>query len=179
MWICWAILTYVSFGEKPLIAPVELYYSSANDNYIITWPVYYLANIGCLFGHCWPLFAQFKGGKGASCFMGTIIGASWGLGFGAALLYYFPMLKKCKYQSLTMIGMGIIEIIVTWIWAILCMTGVISGGWQWFVMYGPTLNPSWHYALIVTVIVIIMILRHHENIKRLINGTERKITWMK
>ena len=35
------------------------------------------------------------------------------------------------------------------------------------------------YAIVMTIIVTIMIIRHHENIGRLRAGTERKIKWLK
>ena len=179
MWICWAILTFVPFGDKPLIAPVDLYYTAEGANYIIQWPVYFLAAFGCVIGHCWPVFYQFKGGKGASAFMGTICGASWGLGMGVAAIFYFPILKKTKMVSLTMIIFSALIVVLTWVWVILVMTGVIPDGYQWFVCYGPTLNPTWHYALIVTLSTFIMDYRHKGNIKRIINHEERKISWMK
>jgi len=178
MWICWAILTFVPFGDKPLIATTAVYYTAENANYIIQWPVYYLAAFGCLIGHCWPIFYKFKGGKGASAYMGTTLGSTWGLGFLPAGIFYFPILKKTKMVSLTMIIYSAIQLLVMWLWVILVMTHVVPDGWQWFVMYGPSLNPTWHYALIITVMVIIMDARHHANIGRILRHEERKITWM-
>ena len=60
-----------------------------------------------------------------------------------------------------------------------CSVKVIPGDLAWLPMYGPALNPNWVYATVVTILGIIMVLRHHENIARIRNGTERKITWMK
>ena len=144
LYICWAILTFVPFGDKPLLATTAVYYTADNANYIIQWPVYYLAAFGCLIGHCWPVFYKFKGGKGASAYMGTILGSSWGLGFVPAGLFYFPILKKNKMVSLTMIIFSAIQLVVTWLWVILCLTHVVPDGWQYFVMYGPSLNPTFH-----------------------------------
>lgn len=180
MWICWAILTYAPCRGVTVCAPTEVYFSGMTAPYLVKWPVYLLANVGCILGHCWPLFANFKGGKGVSNFMGTIIGASWGLGWVPAGLWYFPCLKKCKYVSLTSITMGIIASIFAWVWTVLVMTGSIPHGFEWIVGYGATINVStWHYALIVTLMAGLMIARHHENIKKLREGTERKIKWMK
>ena len=69
--------------------------------------------------------------------------------------------------------------VVNWIWAILMMTGVIPHDFVLFPMYGPTLLPGWVFALCMTVCAILLIIRHKENIKRLKEGTERTITWMK
>ena len=89
------------------------------------------------------------------------------------------ILKKTKMVSLTMIIYSAIQLVFVWTWAILLLANVIPQGWQWFVMYGPSLNPTWHYALIVTAMVIIMDARHHANIGRILRHEERKITWMK
>ena len=100
MWIAWAILTFVPFGDKPLIASTAVYYTEANKDYIIQWPVYVLVNLGCFLGHCWPCFDHFKGGKGVSAFMGMILGSTWGFGWVPSVIFYFPTLKKCRYVSM-------------------------------------------------------------------------------
>ncbi len=178
MWICWAILTYANFGDKPLMVSSSAYFSGLKGTYLVQWPVYWLAPLGCMIGHCWPCFANFKGGKGVSNFMGTTIGASWGLGFVPAFLY-FPILKKTKYVSATSISMGCILTIFAWTYAVLVMTNSIPNGYQSIVGYGPVFIFSWHYALIITFMAVLMIYRHRSNIQKLRDGTERKIKWMK
>ena len=178
MWIAWAILTFVPFGEKPLVASTITSFSVEGKDYIIQWPVYLLANLGAIFGHCWPCFDHFKGGKGVSAFMGTILAASWGLGWVPGI-FYFVLLKKTKMVSLTSILMGIIVTAWTWIWIILVALHVIPDGYQWIVGYGNTINVSHYvYGIVITVMACLMIIRHHANIVRIKNGTERKIKWM-
>ena len=46
------------------------------------------------------------------------------------------------------------------------------------INWGPMLYMNYVYAIVMTIIVAIMIYRHHENIGRLKAGTERKIKWM-
>jgi len=177
MWIAWAFLTYVNFGDKPLVCSTIEYFHGGND-YVIKWPVYLLANLGAALGHCWPCFNHFKGGKGVSAFMGTILAASWALGWIPGLLY-FAILKKTKYVSLTSMLIGVISSCMAWIWAILVLCNVLPDGYQWFVCYGPTINAaSYVYAIVITLMTILMIVRHKANIERLRNGTERKIKWM-
>ena len=178
MWICWAILTFVPFNGTPLLISTREYYLGTDVNYLVKWPVYLLANLGSVIGHCWPIFYKFKGGKGVSAFMGTILGASWGLGWVPATIWYFPCLKKTKYVSFTSITMSIVASISAWIWAILILTGVVQGSWCYFPFYGATINCSWHYALIITIMSIIITYMHRTNIQRLRAGTERKIKWM-
>ena len=164
---------------RGLICKVTDYYKpGVNSCYAIQWPVYYIVVVGTMFGHCWPIFAGFKGGKAASQFMGITIFSSWMLGLLPGF-FYFATLKWKKYVSLSAILQAIFVSIVTWIWVILVLTIPALRNICWLPMYGPLLNPDITYACTVTVIGAVMIARHHENIKRLREGTERKITWMK
>ena len=177
IWICWAILTFIPFGSKPLLATITQHYSGLDKDFIIQWPVYWLAPLGTIIGHCWPLFASFKGGKGVSSFMGIACGTSWLVGFLPGLSYLL-FLKLKKYVSLASIIEALLIPVCFWIWAILNMTNVISG-YEWLASYGKTLDVDYVAAIIITIMGIIVIWRHHENISRLKTGTERKITWMK
>ena len=40
------------------------------------------------------------------------------------------------------------------------------------------LKPSLYFNLAIILITILLIFRHRENVKRIINKNERKITWM-
>lgn len=181
MWICWALLTFVPLYKGTGLCPqisdgIDNF--GLNSAFPVAWPVYWLAAVGCLIGHCWPIFAKFKGGKGVSCFMGTIVGASWLLGIIPGL-FYFLLLKWKKYVSLASILESVIATVFAWTWSILCMTKVIPHNLYGLPMYGSTLLASWVYASVITVMAAILIVRHLTNIKRLKDGTERKIKWMK
>ena len=191
LYICWAILTFAKFdysgiqsdnallfGNNPLIADVKTYYTEANKLYAIVWPIYWLAPLGCMIGHCWPIFAGFKGGKGVSCYMGTLCGTTWMLGVVPGL-FYFLILKWKKYVSLASILVSILGAVFAWTWSILCMTGVIPHDLLKLPSYGPNLNLNFVYASVVTVMSIVLIIRHRANIARIKAGTERKISWMK
>lgn len=178
IWICWAILTFIPLGDKALMPTAELSVHGLTEGYIVEWPAYWIAPFGCLIGHCWPVFAQFKGGKGVSNFQGTVCGTSWLLGFLPGF-FYFLNLKLTKMVSLTGIIQGCIISLFFWIWAILRLAGVIPADISLLPSYGPTLEVNWVAAIVVTLMAGIMIWRHHENIARIKAGTERKITWMK
>lgn len=56
-----------------------------------TWVIVLTAALGVL-GHCWPLFAQFRGGMGIATFGGALFATNWisafvGLGLLLALLF--------------------------------------------------------------------------------------------
>lgn len=178
LYISWLILTRAPIYQgSSLCATVEETYYGINTH-IIKWPIYWLTTIGCMIGHCYPIFAGFRGGKNAASFAGIILGASWSIGLLTAMVF-FIVLKWKKYVSLGSILGSIFGSILSWIWAILLMTGVIPANMMWIVTYGICLDCSWLFALMVTLGSLLLIIRHIENIKRLKNGNERKITWMK
>ena len=107
-----------------------------------------LAGMACIFGHCYPVFHHFKGGKGVS--VGGVIGfgVDWrvGLCVVAAFLLGALLSKKVSFGSL----LGALAVTV----AALA-----------FGVSGPRV------ALAVFSMCLV-IFRHRGNIKRLIQGTE-------
>lgn len=170
--LAWAILTYVPFDNgRGLIATTHDYYLGTND-YIIKWPVYWLACIGTCIGHCWPLFEGFKGGKGAANLIGIICFGTWMVGF-LPMCIYFPIKKKTKMVSFTVLVTTGTICLISWIYTILALT-VIPKSLYWLPGYGPFFNiPLW-YSITISIMYIIVAFRHKENIKRIIAGTERK-----
>ena len=137
----------------------------------------YLAPLGAAIGHCYPVYAKFKGGKAVATFGGFGLSTSWFLsltGFGT----FFIVLKAKKYVSLASISAAIATIIFTW--TIYGLTFVIPESFWNFTMWGwgSYLLVGWEYSLIATLISILLIIRHNANIKRLVHHEERKITWM-
>lgn len=179
MWLCWILCMTIKVDGMELCPTVkDCGYSGINLQHVVCFPVYWISTIGCIIGHCWPCFANFKGGKGVSCFMGVIVTSSWMFGFIPGLMY-FMFLKITKYVSLTGILVGVISSIMAWIWAILWACKVVPDDLGWLPMYGVNLIGNWVYASCLTFMTIIMTIRHHANISRLINGCERRITWMR
>lgn len=172
--ICWAILTFVPFGDRPLLATTEIYWTNpeAND-YIIRFPIYWISVIGVVIGHCWPLFAQFKGGKGAASLICIACCTSWLIGF-IPLLCYIPLKIKSKMVSFTVLIGNAIMLTVAWIYSALFMMHVIPADLYWLPGYGPFLNIPFWFPLTLTLVYILVAIRHKENIKRLIAGTERR-----
>lgn len=111
-------------------------------------------------GHCYPLFANFKGGKAVSTAMGFLLGIAifithnFFLGFLVPVLVFFALLYVTKIVSLSsMIAVSVAALIL-------------------FFIAKPIV------AITFTIIAIIVISRHSSNIERIINKTETKITWM-
>lgn len=166
----WAILTF-----SPLKETFESNLGSPMfDNGVL---YIYLAPLGAAIGHCFPIFAKFKGGKAVATFGGFGLATSWLmslLGFAT----FFIVLKWKKYVSLASISAGISIIVFSWL--IFALQFVIPESFWHFGMWGwgNYLLAGWEYASVATIISLLLIVRHSPNIKRLVNHEERKITWM-
>lgn len=179
LYVFWAIFTKAPiYNGQPLVNSVEQIYIDGINDAIIPWPVYWLAVVGCSIGHCYPIFAQFRGGKAAASFAGIIASTSW-LASIIDLTVFFSVLKAKKYVSLASISFAWASVVVYWTWAILIMTKTVQGSWVWFINYGPSIDCSYVGAICITFEAVLLTFKHRENIQRLKNGNERKITWMK
>lgn len=170
LWGMWAILTFVNIGEMPLIPNTARYLSGASSQFIVQWPVYWLVALGAVIGHCYPVLAQFKGGKAASVTFSTAIFGSWFAGI-VSMLSFVITLKIKKYISLSSIVGSIMASVAAWLTCI-PQIGV-------YLMYGSTLAPGYVFAIVMTLATIVLIIRHKENISRIAKGTESKITFLK
>ena len=72
--------------------------------------------------------------------------------------------------------------VVSWIWAILLACKVLPADNIYLVFivnWGSMLYCNYVYAIVMTIMVAIMIIRHSSNIARLRAGNERKFNWWK
>ena len=114
----------------------------------------YLAGLACIFGHCYPIFAEFRGGKAVSTSLGYFLCIE-PLYAVVAIVVFLLVLKISKYVSLSSISTALI---------VLCIT--------------PFLAVSITAKLCMLVAVILLVYRHKDNIKRIKNQTESKIQLM-
>lgn len=114
----------------------------------------YIAGLACIFGHCYPIFAEFRGGKAVSTSLGYFLCIE-PLYAVVAIVVFLLVLKISKYVSLSSISTALI---------VLCIT--------------PFLAVSLTAKLCMLVAVILLVYRHKDNIKRIKNHTESKIQWM-
>jgi len=102
-------------------------------------------------GNCWPVFLRFKGGKGVA----TALGAFLALTPRAILLamaVWIVLTVAFRYVSLA---------------SILACVGLAIGAWLFG--YAPM------YAVAAACAAALILWRHHENVKRLLSGTERRL----
>lgn len=114
----------------------------------------YIAGLACIFGHCYPIFAEFRGGKAVSTSLGYFLCIK-PLYAVVAIVVFLLVLKISKYVSLSSISTALI---------VLCIT--------------PFLAVSVTAKICMLLAVILLVYRHKDNIKRIRNHTESKIQWM-
>ena len=138
-----------------LIAVIIFYLSSyLSLKFNLNPDIKYLAGLACIFGHCYPIFAEFRGGKAVSTSLGYFLCIE-PLYAVVAIVVFLLVLKISKYVSLSSISTALI---------VLCIT--------------PFLAVSITAKLCMLVAVILLVYRHKDNIKRIKNQTESKIQWM-
>ena len=108
------------------------------------------AGLAAFLGHCYPVFLGFKGGKGVSTFLGTLLALSWPVGL-AACATWAVVAALSRISSLS----ALMAAASAPIWAL--VLGLPDA-----------------VALLIALAVVIG-LRHEGNIRRLIAGSEPRI----
>lgn len=149
------------------ILVVHLIYSAQFAIYMPIFAIY--AATGTILGHNFPIHMKFKGGKGFAATAGFVI---FGLGWKMTLIclaIFLLVFFTTHYVSLGAI--------------IIYITLLVSAFFYWkYDVFDFTVNgiPQcyYEYFIIMVFLAIMIIIRHKENIKRLVSGTERK-TYLK
>lgn len=110
-----------------------------------------LSALAVFLGHLYPIFFNFKGGKGVATALGVLLALHWMVGIGA-LLTWLVMAFSFRYSSLAALITA-------------AMTPVYM---YWF-------SGVDHYVIVNVVITVLIFWRHQSNIQKLMNGTEGKI----
>jgi acyl phosphate:glycerol-3-phosphate acyltransferase len=108
------------------------------------------AAAGAVLGHMFPVWLRFKGGKGVATTLGIMWGLSWPVG-AIACAAWLLFAAVFRYSSLAALLSVVVAAIAAWFLA------------------------SSYAATLLTLLVPLVWLRHHENIARLLEGTEPKI----
>lgn len=108
--------------------------------------------LAALVGHIFPLFFDFKGGKGVATAMGAFLGLNWL--FGVVLIAVWALvIKVTRISSLGAIVATLLAPVLAWF----------------------LLGHDLVLTAIITAMSIILLLRHKDNIARLLSGNEHKV----
>ena len=111
-----------------------------------------IAGALAVIGHMVPVFHGFKGGKGVATSLGALFGFSIYLGLGAISTWIIIALFF-RMSSLASIIAALFAPFATW------------------MLFGY----SHPFFVSVVLVALLLIVRHHENIKKILAGTESKI----
>ena len=117
--------------------------------------LYALYGLAAVLGHCFSVYLKFKGGKAVATSLGVLF-ATVPLAGVAALVVFFPVVFLTKYVSISSTAASIGAVITS------------------FVAYGLIFGNGLYTSFVVLLLVIIIIIKHIPNYKRLANGTENK-----
>ena len=116
----------------------------------------FYAGIGVVVGHNWPVFLQFKGGKGIAATVGVLFAIDPKIGL-IIVVIMATIIGISRYVSLGSVIMAIsIPILMSFFY--------IS---------------KVEYIILGIVLMIFALYRHRANIKRLLSGTENKLGYNK
>jgi len=149
-----ALLTLILDGTKGALAIYVVSISPSFIEFHLTNNVNLfqsLVAVSAVIGHCFPIWLNFKGGKGVATGFGTIIFLNMYVGV-IALLIWVSIAKLFRISSLS---------------------ALISYLFIPISMFFFTSEKSFFLASVL--ISLICYLQHRENIKRLLNGSEAKI----
>ena len=113
-----------------------------------------IAGVAGILGHMFPVWLNFKGGKGVSSAFGFILITSWQVAL-VALAVWLTMAILFRYSSLAALSA--------------CLAVPVAA-----FFLSPML-----FCLTYTFVALLVIIRHHQNIARLLSGTESKISFKK
>ena len=109
-----------------------------------------ISGVCSVVGHIFPIWLKFRGGKGVATVLGVLLAIAWQVGL-TAVATWLIIASIFRYSSLA---------------AILALT--LSTVYAWYL-------PDTNVSIMTTLIAGLSILRHKENMWRLIKGKESKI----
>jgi len=136
------LLTLVADMAKGFIPVLAVQQMGLGD------PIAALVGIAAFVGHLYPVFLNFKGGKGVATGFGVLLGLT-PLAATILLVIFAAVAFSTRIVSLSSM-----------------VTAVAAPLLLWLFYYSPT------YIMMATLMAIMIVFRHYANIQRLLNGTE-------
>lgn len=107
-----------------------------------------VSGVACVWGHIFPFYLRFKGGKGFASFLGMALAINW------------------KFTLVLLVVVVIVTLVTDYI-VVGTVTSILS-----FPTYMGIVSQSYVLPLIILAASILIIYKHRENLVRIYNGTE-------
>jgi glycerol-3-phosphate acyltransferase PlsY len=108
------------------------------------------AAFGACLGHCFPVWLRFKGGKGVATFLGVLLGLHWPTMLVAALVW-LGVAAVTRYSSLSALLASLAAPIA-------------------LAAFG-----QYEMAALCAILTVLIWIKHHANLRRLLAGQESRI----
>ena len=141
------------------IVAVRLIFKEKSADFLPLLSIY--AAAGCVLGHNFPFYLNFKGGKGVAASVGLVIAFDWRI-FVICAIVFFGLFFLTHYVSLCSVS--------AYLAAFISM--IVFG------QMGSYHMDSYHMIelyIVMGLLTVLAFYRHKKNIKRLLDGTESKI----
>ncbi len=122
------------------------------------------AGIAVVIGHMFPVWLKFRGGKGVATTLGVLLGVAWPVGL-LSCATWLVVAALFRISSLA----GLVSIVGAPVYTYI-LSDALRGELPLYLAVEPL------YVTLAALLAVIVIARHHANIRRLIKGEEPKIT---
>jgi len=146
------VVTFSDILKGTLATCLPLLLSLFTDIQVNVSPLIF--GVVAVIGHMYPIFAGFKGGKAVATSAGILLGHE-PLMFLIIMVVFFLSLYLSKYVSLSSMIAGFAGLVYS------------------IILWDDKL-----LIAILAILTIFVVYRHRANIKRILNKTEPKITWL-
>lgn len=116
-----------------------------------------IAGVAVILGHTFPIFFKFKGGKGVATSLGVLIMSNWQIGL-ICLVFALILIILTQMVSVGSIAAAILYPVLT---LFIPQNYIIPG----------------NYIIYSVILAVIIVFNHRENVKRLLSGTENRISF--
>lgn len=154
------VLDVIKAGGAVMLAAVII--NRSNGSFTIGGVAVYwqhvaqvVAGLAAVIGHNWPIFAKFKGGRGVTAYFGTLFAICPPAGIFGAEVVAIAALRSRQMSRGSILG--------------------ALAAWCLMIPLTIAYNLSPIYLAYGLVAIALLVYQHHDNIKRLRQGTERQL----
>ena len=122
-----------------------------------------IAALAVVIGHTFPVFFGFRGGKGVATSLGIILIVNWKIGL-ICLIFALALMAIARMVSLGSISAAVLFAVLT----IFIRDSYIGG-----------IEFDFSFIIFGILLAALVIFNHRSNLKRIINGTENKLSFKK